>query len=68
MRFALVETGRPLRAEATEATWELVLTTGERLRFRSGVDPAALRKVLEAICEVPPHLPGSGLLNGSVPR
>jgi hypothetical protein len=46
MRFALVETGGSPRAEAT---LELVLTTGERLRIGAGVDPTALRKVLEAL-------------------
>ena len=46
MRFALVETGGSPRQEAT---LELVLTTGERLRIGAGVDPTALRKVLEAL-------------------
>ena len=49
MRFALVETGGTQREPAAEATLELVLTTGERLRIGGGVDPAALRKVLEAL-------------------
>jgi hypothetical protein len=49
MRFALVETGRAGREPAAEATLELVLTPGERLRIGAGVDPAALRKVLEAL-------------------
>jgi hypothetical protein len=49
MRFALVETGRAGREPAAEATLELVLTTGERLRIGAGVDPAAIRKVLEAL-------------------
>ena len=49
IRFALVETGCSPRAGATEATLELVLTTGERLRIGADVDPAALRKVLEAM-------------------
>lgn len=49
MRFALVETGGSPWEAATEATLELVLTTGERLRIGAGVDPTALRKVLEAL-------------------
>ena len=49
MRFALVETGGTPRERAAEATLELVLTTGERLRIGAGVEPAALRKVLEAL-------------------
>jgi hypothetical protein len=49
LRFALVETERSSRATAAEATMELVLTTGERLRIGADVDPAALRKVLEAL-------------------
>jgi transposase len=49
MRFALVETGGTVRESAAEAALELVLTTGERLRIGAGVDPAALRKVLEAL-------------------
>jgi hypothetical protein len=49
MRFALVETGGTRREPATDATLELVLTTGERLRIGAGVDPTALRKVLEAL-------------------
>ena len=49
MRFALVETGGTPREPATEAAFELVLTTGERLRMGAGVDPTALRKVLEAL-------------------
>ena len=49
MRFALVETGGTPREPVEEATLELVLTTGERLRIGAGVDPATLRKVLEAL-------------------
>ena len=49
MRFALVEAGRGVREPVPGATLELVLTTGERLRIGAGVDPAALRKVLEAL-------------------
>jgi transposase-like protein len=48
MRFALVETA-PARQRATELDLELVLKTGERLRIGAGVDPTALRKVLEAL-------------------
>jgi transposase-like protein len=49
MRFALLET-RPARPQATtELSLELVLTTGERLRIGAGVDPTALRRVLEAL-------------------
>jgi transposase len=49
LRFALVETGGTARDRAAEATLELVLTTGERLRIGAGVDPAALRRVLEVL-------------------
>jgi hypothetical protein len=49
MRFALVETVGTQREPAAEAALELVLTTGERLRIGAGVDPATLRKVLEAL-------------------
>ena len=49
MRFALVETGPALQQRATELDLELVLTTGERLRIGAGVDPTALRRVLEAL-------------------
>ena len=49
MRFALVETEGTPRKPAAEATLELVLTTGERLRIGGGVDPAVLRRVLEAL-------------------
>jgi hypothetical protein len=49
MRFALVEAGRAGRGPAAEATLELVLTTGERLRIGAGVGSATLRKVLEAL-------------------
>ena len=49
MRFALVEAGRAGREPVTGATLELVLTTGERLRIGADFDPAALRKVLEAL-------------------
>ena len=49
MRFALLET-RPARQQsAAESGLELVLATGERLRIGTGVDPAVLRRVLEAL-------------------
>jgi len=49
MRFALVETGGAGQERAMESTLELVLSTGERLRIGAGVDPVALRRVLEAL-------------------
>lgn len=49
VRFALVETGESSPEPAAEATLEVVLTTGERLRIGAGVDPTALRQVLEAL-------------------
>jgi len=49
MRFALVETGPARQQRATEPDLELVLATGERLRIGAGVDPTALRRVLEAL-------------------
>ena len=49
LRFALVETGGTLREPAMEAVLELVLISGERLRIGPGVDPTALRKLLEAL-------------------
>ena len=49
LRFALVETGGSRREAATEAALELVLITGELLRIGAGVDPTALRKVLEVL-------------------
>ena len=49
MRFALVETGGAGQESAMEAALELVLATGERLRIGAGVNPAALRSVLEAL-------------------
>jgi transposase-like protein len=47
-RFALVETG-PARQHAPKTGLELVLVTGERLRIGADVDPALLRRVLEAL-------------------
>ena len=49
LRFALVETGGGASAPASEMPLELVLGSGERLRIGSGVDPIALRRVLEAL-------------------
>jgi len=49
MRFALVETGSARQPRATEPDLELMLATGERLRIGAGVDPATLRRVLEAL-------------------
>jgi len=48
VRFALVERGR-VRPEPAAAGLELILTTGERLSIRVGVDGATLRTVLEAL-------------------
>ena len=49
VRFALVERGAVRQEPATEASLELVLATGERLRIGAGVDAATLRTVLEAL-------------------
>jgi hypothetical protein len=49
MRFALVETGSARQQPAPEADLELVLPSGERLRIGAGVDPVALRRVVEAL-------------------
>src|ERR1700687_1325909 len=49
VRFALVERGAVRQEPATEASLELVLATGERLRIGSGVDAATLRTVLDAL-------------------
>ena len=49
MRFALVETRRTGQESTPEAALELVLTTGERLRIRAGVDATTLRTVVEAL-------------------
>ncbi len=49
MRFALVERG-PARSEvSSQATLELLLTTGERLRIGAGIDATTLRTVLAAL-------------------
>ena len=47
--IGLVETGPARQQRATEPDLELVLATGERLRISAGVDPTALRRVLEAL-------------------
>jgi transposase-like protein len=47
VRFALLET-KTAPAEAPAAL-ELVLTSGERMRIRTGVDAATLRLVLDAV-------------------
>jgi transposase-like protein len=49
MRFALVETTAIEGQSIGDAGLELILTRGERLRIRSGVDSALLRTVLEVL-------------------
>jgi len=49
VRFALVERGAVRQGPATEASLELVLATGERLRIGAGVEAATLRTVLDAL-------------------
>ena len=49
VRFALVDRGAVRPEPATEASLELVLATGERLRIGAGVDAATLRTVLGAL-------------------
>jgi hypothetical protein len=49
VRFALVERGRVWQEPTTEASLELVLATGERLRISAGVDGATLHTVLDAL-------------------
>jgi hypothetical protein len=49
VRFALVDRRTAGQEPATEATLELVLATGERLRIGAGVGAATLRTVLEAL-------------------
>ena len=49
VRFALVERGGVRQEPTTEASLELVLATGERLRIGAGVDAATLRTVLDAL-------------------
>lgn len=49
MRFALVERGPTRQEAASEASLELVLVSGERLRIAAGVDAITLRMVLTAL-------------------
>jgi len=49
VRFALVERRRTQPEGPAEAVMELVLRTGEQLRFGAGVDGATLRAVLDAL-------------------
>jgi hypothetical protein len=48
VQFALLE-ARPTDTGSTTCAFELVLTSGERLRIGSEVDEAALRTVLEIV-------------------
>jgi hypothetical protein len=49
VRFALVERSARRPERAAEAALELVLTTGERLRIGTGVEPSTLRLVLDIL-------------------
>ncbi len=49
MRFALVERGPARQEPASEASLELVLVSGERLRIGAGVDAITLRVVVAAL-------------------
>src|SRR5262245_46655551 len=49
MRFALVERASARLEAANEATLELLLTNGERLRIGAGIDAITLRTVLAAV-------------------
>jgi hypothetical protein len=49
VRFALVDRGAMRLEAGKEASLEVVLATGERLRIGAEVDAATLRKVLEAL-------------------
>lgn len=49
VRFALVERGARLQERTVEASLELVLANGERLRIGPGVDVTTLRTVLDAL-------------------
>ena len=49
VRFALVDRRAERQEPGTEATLELVLATGERLRIGAGVDAARLRMVLDVL-------------------
>ena len=48
-RFALVERGARQQERMAEASLELVLATGERLRIGRGVDITTLRTVLDVL-------------------
>ena len=48
MQFALLET-KPTDTGGATSAFELVLTSGERLRIGSEVDAATLRMVLEVV-------------------
>ena len=49
VHLALVDRGAARQEPSTEVVLELVLVNGERLRIGAGVDPATLRRVLEAL-------------------
>jgi hypothetical protein len=49
VRFALVDRGRVGQEPTAQASLELVLATGERLRIGAGVDAATLRTVMDAL-------------------
>jgi transposase-like protein len=49
MRFALVERGPARQAPASEASLELILADGERVRIGARVDATTLRMVLTAL-------------------
>jgi transposase len=49
VRFALVERGGMRQEPSTEASLELVLASGERLRIGAGVEAASLRTVLDVL-------------------
>jgi hypothetical protein len=49
VRFALVDRRAMRQEPAPEASLELVLVTGERLRIGAGVEAATLRTVLDAL-------------------
>jgi transposase-like protein len=49
MRFALVERGPARQEPASEASLELILAGGERLRISAGIEATTLRTVLTAL-------------------
>ena len=49
VRFALVERGASRQERTVEASLELVMANGERLRIGPGVDITTLRTVLDAL-------------------